>query len=121
MASERDQAVEKAQEVVSSWDACNQAGRSATSKAQVDLSTEELIEYLLEHFEGTVDPTQVPAIFKAGTYRLEPRGLEDIPEPMVPVAVMREILHTHKVMFNPKNVSNWKEFVKRFGRYIMGA
>lgn len=121
LVTEREEAIELAQEVVAAWAACNAANRSVVAKAEVDTATADLIQYLLTHFDGEVDPTQVRQMFAAGIYRLSLEGLDSVPEPMVPIAVMREVLHTHKVMFNHRNVSNWREFVGRFGKFIMGA
>lgn len=118
--SNRDQAIEKAQEVVDAWGACIASGRSLTSKAVVDLKTEELIDVLLECFDsGEIDQGKLVALFDESGSLLEMERLGQIPEAMVPVAIMREVLHRHRVMFNPKNVANWKAFVMRFGRYIM--
>ncbi|RYD64855.1 MAG: hypothetical protein EOP83_08765 [Verrucomicrobiaceae bacterium] len=118
--SNRDQAIERALDVVDAWNSCVAAGKTIGSKAVVDIKTEELVEVLLDNFSGDIDATKLPEVFSAGTSRLDHTNLLAVPDAMVPIAVMRELLHTHKVMFNPKNVSNWKAFVQRFGRYIMG-
>lgn len=118
--SNREQAIDRALDVVDAWNACVSAGKTIGSKAVVDIKTEELVEVLLDQFNGAIDPNKLPEMFKEGASRLDRDTLLMIPDAMVPIAVMREVLHTHKVMFNPKNVSNWSTFVKRFGRYIMG-
>lgn len=116
----RDQALEKAQEVIDAWSDCIAAGRTPGSKAVVDIKAEELIEVLLEQFSGDIDQDRLIEIFNGKTSLLDPMVMREIPESMVPVAVMREVLHVHKVMFNPKNVTNWSVFVMRFGRHIIG-
>lgn len=82
---------------------------------------EDLIEFLIDKFDGEIDPSQLPKIFSSGVNQLDSQALEQVPEPMVPVAIMREVLYTHKVMFSFKNVGNWKTFVARYGRYIMSG
>jgi hypothetical protein len=118
--SNREQAIDRALDLVDAWNACVSAGKTIGSKAVVDIKTEELVEVLLDQFSGTIDPSKLAEMFNEGASRLDTDTLQRVPDAMVPIAVMREVLHTHKVMFNPKNVSNWSMFVKRFGRYIMG-
>jgi hypothetical protein len=117
----RDYAIDKAREVVDAWAVCVASGRTIGSKAVVDIKTEELIAILLENFQGTIEADRLAQVFNSGVSYLEYEELLNVPDPMVPVAVMREVLHKNKVTFNPKNVANWREFVMRFGRYIMSA
>lgn len=116
----RSVAIECAETVIAAWHACLMADKSIGKRAVVDIHVEELIEVLMENFHGDVDPDQVHRIFDAGFSALRHHELAEVPEAMVPVAVMREVLHTNKVMFNPRNVTNFDSFVRRFGRYIVG-
>lgn len=114
-------AIDKAQEVIDAWVACNNAGKTPGARAVVDIKAEELIDHLLAEFDGDLSKFQVVAVFDGSQQWLTTDALAQIPDEMVPIAVVRELLWKHKIMFNPKNVSNWSVFVQRFGRYILSS
>lgn len=44
-----------------------------------------------------------------------------LPDCVVPVAVLRELLHRHRVVFDPTRVPRWQEFVERYGDIILAV
>lgn len=117
----RDMALEKAQEVIDAWDVCIAAGKTIGTRAITDLKMEEFFEVLMEEFPVAADPKSAPQIFDAGFNALNHVELSKIPDELVPVALTREVLGNHKVLFNVRNVYNSTDFVKRFGPYISGV
>ncbi|KQO43053.1 hypothetical protein [Methylobacterium sp. Leaf85] len=116
----RSVAIECAEDVLRAWRSCLVDDKSTSTRAVVDLKLEKLIELLMDNFHGELDADQVNRVFDAKTSALRHHELAEVPEAIVPVAVMREVLHTHKVMFDPRNVANWGSFAGRFGRVITG-
>lgn len=114
-------AIDKAQEVIDAWAACKLAGKTPGTRAVVDIKAEELIDVLLNDFAGDVNATQIVTVFDGSQKWLTVEALNSIPDEMVPVAVVRELLWKHKIMFNPTNVTNWSAFVQRFGKYILAS
>lgn len=125
--SSREQAVVKARDVITAWKACVSSHKTPGSRAVVDIKTEDLIEVLLEDsFNGEVSEEEVQQVFSAnGRHCTEDAipvsVLRDVPEALIPVVIMREVLHVHRVMFNPKNVANWKQFTQKFGKYMLAG
>lgn len=126
--SSREQAVVKARDVITAWKACVSSHKTPGSRAVVDIKTEDLIEVLLEKsFDGDVSEQEVQQVFSSNGHRstdedaIPVAALRDVPEALIPVVIMREVLHVHRVMFNPKNVSNWRQFTQKFGKYMLAG
>lgn len=119
--TEREEVIERAQAVVAARQACIDAGRSKESVAVVERTLNDLLDYVLLNFTGPVDHAQMRTMFAAGTPKLVPGGLDHVPNQLVPVAVMREILHTYRVQFNHRAVPGWRAFNERYSGFIIGA
>ena len=115
--TDRDLAIAAAQVLIDSWADSRAAGGTVGSRAVVDLRAEELIEILLSRFRGAVHKPSLVASLNSGADPLDPHVLAAVPDAHVPVLVMRTILHRHKVMFSPKNVTNWPAFVAGPGQH----
>jgi hypothetical protein len=122
-------ALTRANDVLAAWQAFKAHGKSEEQKQILNGKICELIKYLLEQYSGLeVDlgcddmmKQGIHAVFSEGPDRLTLDRLHVTPEPLVPVVVMREILNTHRVIFSPKAVYNWKDFVGLYGKYILAA
>jgi hypothetical protein len=119
----------RANDVLVAWHAFKDHGKAEEQKQILNSKICELIRYLLDQYSGMdVDMDcddlmiqGIHAVFSEGPDRLGLDRLHFTPEALVPVVVMREILNTHRVVFSPKAVHNWKDFVGLYGKYILAA
>ncbi|RYD51631.1 MAG: hypothetical protein EOP83_23295 [Verrucomicrobiaceae bacterium] len=117
----REIAITKAHDLIDAWSACLASGKTPGTKAVVDIMAEDLIDYLLQNFDGPLNTAQILEVFTGNNQWLVIDAIRDLPDPMVPIAIVRELLGRHKIMFNPMNVTNWTTFVQKFGKYILAA
>lgn len=117
--SDRATTFAKMSELLDAWDVCMLSGKTPGTLAVVDLRAEQLIDELLR-FWGPVDHAALVASFAIDQPPMTEESLAAVPDGNVPIAVMREVLHTNKVMFSPKNVANFAAFRRRYAADILG-
>lgn len=125
-----DSALRLANDVLVAWQDFKFKGKAEEQKQILNSEISELIEFLLDQYSGLdmsnlesndIVMKGIHSVFSEGPDRLTLDSLHMIPEALVPVVVMREILNTHRVIFSPKSVHNWKDFVGLYGKYILAA
>lgn len=107
----------RARAVSLAWDVVldHEAGRAIAGRVDA------LLGFLLAAFAlAPVDPADIRAALAGEVDTdLDDHGLALIADGAVPVAVMRELLHRHRIVFDPARVPHWNAFVERYGASIL--
>lgn len=85
-----------------------------------DEGFERVLGYMLEHFDATsVTNAEVAVVFETGPRDgLDLARLRGLTEGVVPVAVAKELLFTHRIEFRRKNVASFATFAERYGSML---
>lgn len=122
---QRERAFAQGRVLIALWRDYVDSGRSSQKLDPVDEAAEALLALLLEAPQAQ-EPEQadVDALF-AASRGIDPArpfaSLAEVPDDLLPIAVMREILKVHHVRFDPKGVARWSDFVARYGRLLARA
>lgn len=89
---------------------------------------DDLLSFMHTNFTAGSEVTdevrhQVSQLFYNRDYvdSLDEQALRTLIEFVVPVAVMRNLLHRHRIMFNPKETSQWDVFFNRYGQLVISC
>lgn len=107
-----------ARDLIEAWHECVASGKTPEARDEVDHRAGVLITDLVENYHGAVDGEMVQRAFSG--FDLD-HVTADVPQGIIPVIVVRAVLHRHKVAINPRNVANWPTFVQRYGKYIIAV
>mgnify|MGYP001458641256 CR=1 FL=1 len=98
------------------------AGRHGLN-AEISRRVNVLLGDMLDRFEGDVTPAMVRDVLDG---RITTDGFSEeragqIAEAVIPVAVMRELIRTHRIPLRSTEVPNWHRFVERYRTAILAA
>lgn len=91
------------------------------ARDSVDRKMNDLIDFMLDHFQGQIDQSSVRKIMEFNGDRLIPTFLMKLTPPAVPVAVIRELLNKHRIRIRPTKVPAWVGFATRYGELLLDA
>ena len=97
--------------------------------AAVTPQMDELLGFMLQQFttgnlESQEARDQVSSFFRGGREyydTLDIDVLERLMEVVIPVAVARNLLSSHRISFNPLEVENWNAFADKYAAIILDA
>lgn len=89
----------------------------------INMKADTLLCYLLDYFHGAVTEVDVRNIFELSENfgAMDSQTLSQIPGKLLPVLVMRVLLHRHLLPMNPGECVNWERFMDRYGAAISAA
>lgn len=84
---------------------------------------DKLLGFLITQFNSTPSSDDVHTLMhQSGEINiLDVEQVRNLPEAMVPVAIVRELIRTHKLPMNPHHLSNWTSFMDRYRAQVMSA
>lgn len=117
---DRSAVIYRAKDLVAAWKSY-QDNRTPGQMAVVEIKIEELLDLLLTEWRGEVTREEADRAFSPDLDYLDPEVLDTIPDPLVPIAIMREVMSRYMILPNISRVSNWGMFWKTYGEKIMAA
>ena len=84
---------------------------------------DKLLGFLMTQFSSVPSTDDVHALMR-GQIKfnvLDVEKVRELPEAMVPVAIFRELISTHKLPMRPDHLSNWTPFMDRYRAQVMSA
>ncbi len=84
---------------------------------------DKLLGFLMTQFSSIPTTDDVHALMrgKMAFNVLDVEKVRELPEAMVPVAIFRALIATHKLPMNPNHMSNWSPFMDRYRSQVMSA
>ena len=84
---------------------------------------DKLLGFLMTQFSASPTTDDVHTLLnqRAKVNVLDLEQVRELPEAMVPVAIVRELIATHKLPMNPHHLSNWTPFMDRYRSQVMSA
>jgi len=97
------------------------SSRTFHLREQINLQTNNLLGYMLDNFNGPVEPAEVALVVfaKRDTSLWSEDQLAHLADGLVPVCVMRELLVKHRLQFSTALCGNWTRFVERYGAVLL--
>lgn len=91
-------------------------------RAEITALTDQLLGTMLDQFDGPIDPAQMQAVFAPRDGSLwSDHELAACADAVVPVSVMRELIHVHHLWFRPGQCGHWPRFAARYQDAIQRA
>jgi hypothetical protein len=116
----RERALAHARDLIQAWEAAK-ADKSPFNVAKVESRAEALFAFLLDTFHGEITAEQSRELVSGNRDYLARDVLDALPDPFVPLAIIRTVIFRHRVMFSPQRTVGWKVFNERYGRLIAAA
>ena len=84
---------------------------------------DKLLGFLISQFQSSPNTDDVHALLrgKMAFNVLDVEVVRQLPEAVVPVAIFRSLIATHKLPMNPHHLSNWTPFMDRYRSQVMSA
>lgn len=91
--------------------------------AHLQTQCDKLLGFLLTQFSSSPNTDDVHAMMRqAGTVNiLDVDEVRVLPEAIVPIAIVRELIRTHQIPMNPPTLPNWTPFMDRYRAQVMSA
>lgn len=91
--------------------------------AHLQTLCDKLLGFLLTQFSTAPSTDDVHTLMRGQTFVnvLDVERVRELPEAMVPVAIIRSLISTHKVPVKPDHLSNWLPFMDRYRSQVMSA
>jgi hypothetical protein len=115
-------AVIKAREVVS-LNASYKADRLPESMDRMASKLDRLLGFLLTQFKSETSTEEVRDVMRnsGGLNALDESELGTLPDSVVPIALMRELLSKHRIMIDFRKLGHWDEFASRYQMSVLLA
>lgn len=100
-----------------------QIDKKADLLSHIHLQTDRLLGFLTSQFQENPSTDDVHTLL-CGERKVNILDVEDVrslPDALVPVAIVRELISTHKLPMNPNHLSNWTSFMGRYRQQVMSA
>ena len=84
---------------------------------------DKLLGFLISQFQSSPNTDDVHALLRGKMVAnvLDVEFVRQLPEAVVPVAIVRALISTHKLPMNPNHLSNWTPFMDRYRSQVMSA
>lgn len=87
--------------------------RSTKLRQIIAQRLDDLMQLLLDHFDGVVTADQSRELLKEH-HPLTQKGIAKLPSGWVPLVVMRELISVHLVPVERTKLTNWPRFFERY-------
>lgn len=89
-------------------------------KAKIVAKMDRLLGFLLSQFRPQTSADEVQPLFEGQKVdTLNEDELVKLPEGLIPVAIVRDLLFSHKVFVQPSKLNNWELFAQRYQAQII--
>lgn len=83
-------------------------------------SIDRLLGFLISQYRTPVSVDDVRHVMNGpGVSILSANELRGLPDGLIPVAIMRELLAKHRIVFDPKVIPNWTTFSQRYMSLVL--
>jgi hypothetical protein len=88
----------------------------------ITAQTDELLGYMLDRFTGHIPVDDVQLVFKKkDSSFLSDDNLPHVVDTVIPLGVMRELIHEHQLPVNVHETPNWGRFAIRYKAVLSQA
>lgn len=107
-----------ASRVVENWKLYKE-DKAEHTRRQIDFDLSDLISFMLDSYIGGFSVDDLKLVFDHDGNLLDTKYLHTLPQAIIPVAVMREVMGRRRVIVSRKRIPVWEQFSKRYGDFIV--